>query len=80
MTAMTHPLPSSHSSPHSLTPNGLLSPTTWPGTAGLTREVYALDLRQFTTLSAAKVGGAASKGRYERQADSHHSWKVMARL
>jgi len=50
------------------------------GYRGLTREAYALDLRQFTTWSAAKAGGAASKGRYERQADSDHSWKVMTRL
>jgi integrase/recombinase XerD len=28
--------------------NGSPSPGSWPGTAGLTREAYALDLRQFT--------------------------------
>jgi len=50
------------------------------GYRGLTREAYALDLRQFTTWSAAKAGGAASKGRNERRADSDHSWKVMTRL
>jgi len=30
-------------------PSGLRSPGSWPGTAGLTREAYSLDLRQFTS-------------------------------
>ena len=36
------------------TPNGSPSPGSWPGTGGLTREAYALDLRQFTTWCCAR--------------------------
>jgi integrase/recombinase XerD len=35
-------------------PSGLRSPGSWPGTRGLTREAYALDLRQFTNWCRAR--------------------------